>query len=335
LQEAHNMGVILITHDLTIVRQVSDRVSVMRLGEHVESAPTETLFTAPDHPYTQRLLSSEPSGHPRPVDEAAEQVLKVDDLRVEFDLKWGGMFSRKRKLLIAVNDLSLGLKNGESLGVVGESGSGKSTLGKAILRLLTPNGGEILWKGDRLDSKTKAEMRPFRTKLQVVFQDPFSSLNPRLSVKQIIEEGLVVNGLGGTAAERDQLVRQALVDVDIDPNVVNRFPHEFSGGQRQRIAIARALVLRPEFIVLDEPTSALDLSVQAQVVDLLRDLQAKYGLTYLFISHDLKVVRALCHRIVVMKEGQMVEQGSVDDVLENPQTDYTKRLVEAAFLVDA
>lgn len=334
LQVKHNMGVILITHDLTIVRQVSDRVAVMRLGHIVERNDTATLFAAPMHPYTQKLLASEPSGLPDPVTDGARTMCAVDKLRVEFTLRWGGMFSRKTRELVAVDDVSIALQEGESLGIVGESGSGKSTIGKSILRLLDPQSGTITYDGERIDSKTKAQMRPFRTRLQVVFQDPFSSLNPRLSVKNIIEEGLVVNGLGGNRAERDALVRQALGDVEIDPNVLNRFPHEFSGGQRQRIAIARALVLRPEFIVLDEPTSALDLSVQAQVVDLLRRLQRRYRLTYLFISHDLKVVRALCHRVVVLKDGKIVEQGTTADVLERPTTDYTRRLVQAAFLFD-
>ena len=215
------------------------------------------------------------------------------------------------------------------------SGSGKTTLGKAILRLLHNDGGEIDWKGTRLEAKSKAEMRPFRPKMQVVFQDPFSSLNPRLSVKQIIEEGLIVNRVGGTSRERDQRIRAALVDVGLDPNSLNRFPHEFSGGQRQRIAIARALVLDPEFIMLDEPTSALDLSVQGQVIDLLRELQRKRGLSYLFISHDLKVVRALCHRVIVMSGGKVVEMGDTDQIMDAPREDYTKRLVRAALEVEA
>jgi peptide/nickel transport system ATP-binding protein len=254
---------------------------------------------------------------------------------VSFKLSSGGFFSRQRSTLIAVDDVDLSVRRGETLGVVGESGSGKSTLGKAILRLIENDRGAITWNGERLDGKSKAAMRDFRTRMQVVFQDPFSSLNPRLSIRQIIEEGLVVNGIGKTSRERDSRVRRALTDVGLDPNSLNRFPHEFSGGQRQRIAIARALALEPEFLLLDEPTSALDLSVQSQVIDLLRDLQARYGLTYLFISHDLKVVRALCHRVMVMRKGRVVESGETEQIMSSPQEDYTRRLVNAALAVEA
>jgi peptide/nickel transport system ATP-binding protein len=335
LQTRHDMGVLLITHDLTIVEKVSDSVAVMRSGHVVETNETAALFAAPRHPYTQRLFAAAPSGRPNPVAPKSEIVLKTDKVRVEYHLRWGKLFSRQDRLLVAVDDVTLALRDGETLGIVGESGSGKTTLGKAILRLLHNDGGAIDWKGTRLEAKSKTEMRPLRPKMQVVFQDPFSSLNPRLSVKQIIEEGLIVNHLGGNAAERDQRIRSALVDVGLDPNSLNRFPHEFSGGQRQRIAIARALVLDPEFIMLDEPTSALDLSVQGQVIDLLRDLQRKRGLAYLFISHDLKVVRALCHRVIVMSGGKVVEAGDTDQVMDSPQEDYTKRLVRAALEVEA
>jgi peptide/nickel transport system ATP-binding protein len=335
LQASHDMGVILITHDLTIVEKVSDSVAVMRLGKVVETNRTATLFAMPGHPYTRKLLASEPSGRPNPVAGDSEIVLKTDKLRVEYHLRWGGWLRRQSRLLVAVDDVSLSLRSGETLGIVGESGSGKTTLGKAILRLIHSNGGGVDWKGERIEAKSKTAMRPFRTKMQVVFQDPFSSLNPRLSVKQVIEEGLIVNGIGATARERDERVRAALVDVGLDPNTLNRFPHEFSGGQRQRIAIARALVLEPEFVVLDEPTSALDLSVQGQIIDLLRDLQRRRGLTYLFISHDLKVVRALCHKVIVMKSGQVVEAGDTDMVMDHPQRDYTRRLVRAALEVEA
>ena len=334
LQRSHDMAVILVTHNLTIVEKVSDSVAVMRLGRIVETSTTRGLFAAPEHPYTRKLLASEPSGRPNPVAPKSEIVLETDDVRVEYHLRWGGMFSRQTSLLVAVDDVSLAIRNGETLGIVGESGSGKTTLGKAILRLVHADGGEIEWKGQRIDKKSKAEMRPFRPQMQVVFQDPFSSLNPRLSVKQIIEEGLIVNGIGGSSRERDARVRSALVDVGLDPNTLNRFPHEFSGGQRQRIAIARALVLDPEFILLDEPTSALDLSVQGQVIDLLRDLQRRHGLTYLFISHDLKVVRALCHRVIVMHHGKVVEAGDTDQIMDQPREDYTKRLVRAALEVE-
>jgi peptide/nickel transport system ATP-binding protein len=335
LQKNYHMAVMLITHDLTIVRRVSDRVAVMRLGKLVEQSTTKTLFTAPKHPYTQKLLASEPSGEPMMLDPTAPTALDVGALRVSFKLSSGGLFSRQRSTLIAVDDVDLSVRRGETLGVVGESGSGKSTLGKAILRLIENDRGAITWNGERLDGRSKAAMRDFRTRMQVVFQDPFSSLNPRLSIRQIIEEGLVVNGIGKTSRERDSRVRRALTDVGLDPNSLNRFPHEFSGGQRQRIAIARALALEPEFLLLDEPTSALDLSVQSQVIDLLRDLQARYGLTYLFISHDLKVVRALCHRVMVMRKGRVVESGETEQIMSSPQEDYTRRLVNAAIAVEA
>ena len=321
LQERHDMGVLLITHDLTIVEKVSDSVAVMRNGHVVETNKTRALFASPRHPYTKRLFASTPSGQPNPVAPQSEIVLKTDKVRVEYTLRWGRLLRRQNRLLVAVDDVSLELRDGETLGIVGESGSGKTTLGKAILRLLHNDGGKIDWKGARLEAKSKAEMRPFRPKMQVVFQDPFSSLNPRLSVKQVIEEGLIVNRVGGTNRERDERIRAALVDVGLDPNSLNRFPHEFSGGQRQRIAIARALVLDPEFIMLDEPTSALDLSVQGQVIDLLRELQRKRGLSYLFISHDLKVVRALCHRVIVMSGGKVVEVGDTDQIMDDPHED--------------
>ena len=335
LQRAHDMAVILVTHNLTIVEKVSDAVAVMRLGRVLETNTTRSLFAAPQNAYTRKLLASQPSGRPNPVAPNSEIVLETDRLRVEYRLNWGKMFSRQTRLLVAVDDVSLELRSGETLGIVGESGSGKTTLGKAILKLLHNDGGTIDWKGNRLDTKSKAEMRPFRPQMQVVFQDPFSSLNPRLSVKQIIEEGLIVNGLGGSGRQRDERVRRTLADVGLDPNTLNRFPHEFSGGQRQRIAIARALVLDPEFILLDEPTSALDLSVQGQVIDLLRDLQRSRGLAYLFISHDLKVVRALCHRVVVMCAGKVVEAGDTDQIMDSPREDYTRRLVRAALEVEA
>jgi peptide/nickel transport system ATP-binding protein len=335
LQAEYHMGVLLITHDLTIVEKVSDRVAVMRLGRIVETNSTRELFAKPAHPYTKKLFAAAPSGRPSPVPAASTVVLETDALRVEYHLRWGGLFSRQAQLLVAVDDVSLALKRGETLGIVGESGSGKTTLGKAILRLLHNDGGTIDWQGERLEAKSKAEMQPLRPKMQIVFQDPFSSLNPRLSVKQIIEEGLIVNGIGGNAAARDKRVRDTLADVGLDPNTLNRFPHEFSGGQRQRIAIARALVLDPEFILLDEPTSALDLSVQGQVIDLLRELQRRRGLTYLFISHDLKVVRALCHRVVVMSGGKVVEAGDTDAIMDHPSEEYTCRLVRAALEVAA
>ncbi len=335
LQKRYGMAVLFITHDLTIVEQFCHRVCVMRLGEIVERGETAAIFEGPKHPYTQQLLASEPKGRPAPVAGGADTVIEAAAAQVVFGLTRGGWFGRNAKSLIAVNDVSLALKRGQTLGVVGESGSGKSTLGRAILRLQTMDGGEIRFDGARIDQLRRSEMRVLRPKMQVVFQDPFASLNPRMSVKQIIEEGLIVNGLGGGASERDGLVREAMAEVDLDPNAINRFPHEFSGGQRQRIAIARAVVLRPEFILLDEPTSALDLSVQAQVIALLRDLQVRHNLSYIFISHDLKVVRAMCHDVIVMHNGKVVESGACEQVLETPTTDYTKRLIDAAFNVAA
>jgi len=263
-----------------------------------------------------------------------EPLLDVADLTKDFPVRAGGLLGGKARLR-AVAGVSFTLAPGETLGIVGESGCGKSTLGRLVLRLLAPTSGKIHFDGRDISALSEPEMRPLRRDLQVVFQDPFSSLNPRLSVKQIIEEGLIVNGIGGNSAARDKRVRGALVDVGLDPNTLNRFPHEFSGGQRQRIAIARALVLDPEFILLDEPTSALDLSVQGQVIDLLRDLQRRHGLSYLFISHDLKVVRALCHRVIVMRGGKVVEAGDTDQIMDSPQEDYTKRLVRAALEVEA
>jgi peptide/nickel transport system ATP-binding protein len=262
-------------------------------------------------------------------------VIRGEDVTVQYMLRRGGFFKGSYHPLIAVNGLSLDLKRGETLGLVGESGSGKTTFGQALIRLIRMDQGRVTFCGDRIDGKDRKGMQPYRSRMQIVFQDPFSSMNPRLSVRQIIEEGLVVNGIGRDAADRRERVKQALRDAGMPDTIGNRFPHEFSGGQRQRIAIARAIALEPEFILLDEPTSALDLSVQAQIIELLRKLQRDKGLSYLFISHDLKVVRALCHRVMVMQHGNIVEQGAVSDVLVNPQTDYTKRLVRAAFEIAA
>ena len=335
LQEKHGMAILLITHDLGVVRQTSDRVCVMRYGEIVEKGDTEQIFNNPQHPYTRHLIDSEPSGRPDPLDDSAAVVMEGRDVRKVFNIKHGSFWNRKTLELVAVNDISLQVRAGETLGIVGESGSGKSTLGMSLIRLQPVTGGEIEFEGRRLEKLTRAEMRPLRTEVQVVFQDPFSSLNPRMIVKQIIAEGLVVNNIGKNDAERDQMVREALAEVQMPPDVMDRFPHEFSGGQRQRIAIARAMVLRPKFILLDEPTSALDLSIQAQIIELLRDLRRKHDLSYLFISHDLKVVRALCHNVIVMQNGNVVEAGPTESVLENPQTDYTRRLVDAALNVHA
>lgn len=331
LQKKLGMAVILITHDLTVVRQFADHVYVMQHGEVRESGPTEDIFTNPQHAYTKRLLGSEPKGQANLLKGTPETVLEGRDIAVTFSLRKGGAFRGSYYDLKAVDKLSLTLQRGETLGLVGESGSGKTTFGQALMRLNRVNGGQISFLGQRIDGFDRKAMKPLRSRMQIVFQDPFSSLNPRMSVRQLIEEGLIVNGIGANKAERLERVKQALRDAGLPDTILSRFPHEFSGGQRQRLAIARAVALEPEFILLDEPTSALDLSVQAQIIELLRKLQREKGLSYLFISHDLKVVRALCHRVIVMQNGQIVEQGPVADVLERPTTEYTRRLVRAAF----
>ncbi|TQN57308.1 ABC transporter ATP-binding protein [Agrobacterium tumefaciens] len=331
LQKKRGMAVVLITHDLTIVKQFSDYVYVMQHGEMREHNTTEKLFEAPQHPYTKKLLASEPHGTAKPLPENSGVLLTANGVRVSFMMRYGGLFKPELKELIAVDSLGLTLNRHETLGLVGESGSGKTTFGQSLLRLNEPVAGEVIFDGERVDGRSRAQMRPLRSRMQIVFQDPFASLNPRMTIGQIIEEGLVINGLGRTRAERLDRVRDALEAAGMPGNILSRFPHEFSGGQRQRIAIARAVALEPEFILLDEPTSALDLSVQAQIIDLLRKLQDERGLSYLFISHDLKVVRALCHRVIVMQRGRIVEQGPVEDVLTNPKTEYTQRLVRAAF----
>jgi peptide/nickel transport system ATP-binding protein len=333
LQRERRMAVILITHDLTVVRKFSDYVYVMQQGEVREHNVTEKLFAGPQHPYTKHLLASEPRGQPNPLPEGSEIILDAKGVRVSFMLRHGGFFRPELRELIAVDSLGLALRRHETLGLVGESGSGKTTFGQALVRLNQTDGGEIYFDRQPIHGRSRAEMRPLRARMQVVFQDPFSSLNPRMTIGQIIEEGLVVNRLGATKAERQERVREALASAGMPGNILSRFPHEFSGGQRQRIAIARAIALEPEFILLDEPTSALDLSVQAQIIELLRKLQDERGLSYLFISHDLKVVRALCHRVIVMQHGRIMEEGPVDEVLSHPKTAYTERLVKAAFEV--
>lgn len=336
LKDKYGMAVILITHDLTIVRQFSEYVYVMQNGRVQEHNETEALFANPQHPYTKHLLASEPKGTALPLEEGAhETILEGKEVRVTYTLKRGGFFKPDFFELKAVDNLDIKLMRHETLGIVGESGSGKTTFGQALIRLIGNQGGQIWFDGERIDGRDRKAMRPLRSRMQIVFQDPFASLNPRMSIRQIIEEGLVVNGIGANSRERVDRVRQALRDAGLPDNILQRFPHEFSGGQRQRIAIARAIALEPEFILLDEPTSALDLSVQAQIIDLLRKLQDEKGLSYLFISHDLKVVRALCHRVMVMQHGKIVEQGPVSEVLFNPQTEYTARLVRAAFEIAA
>ncbi|WP_244518366.1 ABC transporter ATP-binding protein [Phyllobacterium sp. OV277] len=335
LQKRLGMAVILITHDLTVVRQFSDYVYVMQHGEVKEHNTTAALFANPRHPYTCHLLGSEPKGEANPMPANCEAILEGKSVRVTYMLKRGGFFKPQLHELVAVDSLNLKLHKHETLGIVGESGSGKTTFGQALVRLVHTDSGEIYFDRQPIHNKSRAEMRPLRSRMQIVFQDPFSSLNPRMSIGQIIEEGLIINGIGENRADRLDRVQEALKCSGMPHNILSRFPHEFSGGQRQRIAIARAIALEPEFILLDEPTSALDLSVQAQIIDLLRKLQDDCGLSYLFISHDLKVVRALCHRVMVMQHGKIVEEGPVNDVLFHPKTAYTERLVKAAFEVAA
>jgi microcin C transport system ATP-binding protein len=333
LKDEFHMAMLLITHDLGIVRKMADRVCVMNNGEIVERGATGDIFARPQHPYTKHLIASEPKGSPPPADAKAKTILETKDLRVWFPIKRG--FLRQTVGHIkAVDGIDLAVKEGQTLGVVGESGSGKTTLGLALLRLVSSE-GPIVYLGDRIDGYDSKRMRPLRRHMQIVFQDPYGSLSPRLSVGQIIEEGLAIQSPGLSRAERDARVARALKEVGLDPGCRDRYPHEFSGGQRQRIAIARALVLEPKFLILDEPTSALDVSVQAQIVDLLRELQKRHKLAYLFISHDLKVVRALANSIIVLRHGKVVEQGTARTVFAKPKTDYTKALLAAAFELEA
>jgi len=329
LQARMGMALLFITHDLGIVRKMADRVCVMNQGEVVESGPTERIFTAPEHPYTRRLLAAEPQGKPNAAPAEAPVVMEARDLRVWFPIK-SGLMRRTTAHIKAVDGISLAIRQGHTMGVVGESGSGKTTLGLALLRLIGSQGG-IVFQGDDIAPLSAAALRPRRRQMQMVFQDPYGSLSPRLSVGQIVGEGLEVHNIGADAAERRAIIARALEEVGLDPATQDRYPHEFSGGQRQRIAIARTLVLKPRFIVLDEPTSALDVSVQAQIVDLLRDIQARHGIAYLFISHDLRVVRALADDLVVMKDGKVMEAGRAADIFAAPQTEYTKALMAAAF----
>jgi len=328
LQAKYGMALLFITHDLGIVAKVADRVCVMTQGEIVEQGPVAEVFTRPRHAYTRHLLSAEPKGRPAAADSAAPEILRLDDLKVHFPIK-RGVLRRTVGYVKAVDGISLALKEGHTIGLVGESGSGKTTIGLALLRLEKSEGG-IRFDGKDLQALSQREIRPLRRQMQIVFQDPFSSLSPRMTVAEIVGEGLEVHGIG-SEAERGRLIDDALREVGLDPAVRERYPHEFSGGQRQRIAIARALVLKPRFIVLDEPTSALDMSVQAQIVDLLRDLQTRHKLAYLFISHDLKVVRALADEVVVLREGKVIERGTAAEVFGAPRTDYTKALIAAAF----
>lgn len=333
LQGRLGMSLLLITHDLGIVRRMSDTVSVMNQGEIVEQGATDTVFESPQHSYTQHLLAAEPKGNPEPARPDASAIMQGGNVKVWFPIK-KGLLKRTVDHVKAVDGISLTVREGQTLGVVGESGSGKSTLGRALLRLEKCD-GDIVFDGQNIQGRTFKDMRPLRREMQVVFQDPFGSLSPRLSISQIIEEGLIVHSMGGDYAGRRQLVAEVLNEVGLEASMADRYPHEFSGGQRQRISIARALVLKPRFIVLDEPTSALDMSVQAQIVDLLRDLQKRYNLAYLFISHDLKVVRAMAHDIMVMRRGRIVEQGPAEQIITQPREPYTQALMAAAFDMQA
>jgi microcin C transport system ATP-binding protein len=328
LQQEMHMAMLWITHDLGIVRRMADRVYVMNQGLIVEDGPTADIFKTPKHPYTRHLLAAEPKGKPPTENLSGPVVVETADLKVWFPIK-RGLLRRTVDHVKAVDGLTLKLRAGETLGVVGESGSGKTTLGLAILRLVSSM-GPIAYVGRRIDGLGFKQMRPLRREMQIVFQDPYGSLSPRLSVSQIIEEGLLIQNPSMTYDERRRRVGRALQEVGLDPAAQDRYPHEFSGGQRQRIAIARAMVLEPKFVMLDEPTSALDMSVQAQIVDLLRELQAKRDLAYLFISHDLKVVRALCNYVIVMKSGKVVEEGAATEIFARPKDDYTKALLAAA-----
>lgn len=328
LQKEFNMALLLISHDLNLVAQVASRVAVMQQGKIVEQGAIKEILKSPQHPYTQMLIQAEPSGSPAPLSPAAHQILSTENIHVTFreNSTW---FWQKPKFISAVKGISLHLKQQETLGIVGESGSGKSTLVYAILSLL-PYSGRVLFCGRHLDTLKKKELRRLRPQLQIIFQDPFSALNPRFSIREIISEGLDIH----SSLTRDQIdlaVCDALKEVGLDPETRFRYPHEFSGGQRQRISIARALILKPKLLILDEPTSALDRSIQADIINLLRDLQVKHGLSYLFISHDLKVVKAMSHRILVMKKGEIVEIGETKKIVENPQSDYAKALMKAAF----
>ncbi|MEO9339168.1 ABC transporter ATP-binding protein [Mesorhizobium sp. SB112] len=332
LKTKNGMSMLFITHDLGIVRKIADRVCVMTKGKIVETGPTKDIFANPQHEYTRHLLAAEPKGKPPVADASAKTVMSGDDIKVWFPIKQG-FFRKTVDHVKAVDGIDIAIRAGQTVGVVGESGSGKTTLGLALSRMISST-GKIHFDGRNINELSFNDMRPLRRELQIVFQDPFGSLSPRMSVSEIIEEGLKIHEPKLNADQRDERVVNVLREVGLDPETRLRYPHEFSGGQRQRVAIARAMVLKPRFVMLDEPTSALDMSVQAQVVDLLRSLQAKHDLAYLFISHDLKVVRALANEVIVMRNGKVVEYGSSEQIFENPQTDYTRALISAAFRIE-
>ncbi|QFT79403.1 Glutathione import ATP-binding protein GsiA [Roseovarius sp. THAF27] len=327
LKREEDMGLLFITHDLGVVERIADRVCVMKDGEIVESGPTEEIFGNPQHDYTKKLLGAAPSGVPEPVPEKAETLVETHGLRIWFPIQ-KGLLKRTVGHVKAVNEADIEVRRGETLGIVGESGSGKTTLALALMRLIDSEGG-MRFEGEDMRAWSTRQLRRKRSDIQIVFQDPVGSLSPRMTCEQIIAEGLGVHGNPDGRPVRE-LVAEVMREVELNPETMDRYPHEFSGGQRQRIAIARAMILRPKLVVLDEPTSALDMTVQVQIVDLLRRLQVKYGLTYLFISHDLAVVRAMSHKVVVMKQGDIVEYGASEDIFNNPQTEYAKTLLQAA-----
>jgi len=326
IQTRLGMGMLFITHDLGVVRRIADRVCVMQNGEIVEAGATEDIFTAPQHPYTQKLLAAEPTGTPPPAPGDGAEVIASEALRIWFPIQRGFMRNTVGHIK-AVNEANVSVHQGETLGIVGESGSGKTTLALALMRLISSQ-GPITFNGARIDGLKNKELRPLRGDIQMVFQDPYGSLSPRMTVEQIIAEGLTIHSRGGNSRD---LVAAIMEETGLDPGTMNRYPHEFSGGQRQRIAIARAMILQPKLVVLDEPTSALDMTVQVQIVELLRDLQTRHGLAYIFISHDLRVVRALSHRVIVMKQGDVVEEGTGDQIFDAPKNPYTQSLLNAAF----
>ena len=336
LQKKYQMSILFITHDLTIVRQISDRVCVMFNGEIKETGNTKEIFKNPKDDYTKHLLSSEPEERELFYDKNGKNIITGKDLNITFNTKVRVAGRNKTLSINAVNNISLNLKEGETLGIVGESGSGKTTLGQTLLRLVdresnTEISGDINFFDDKIDHLSRKQFKPFRNQMQIVFQDPYASLNPRLSVKQIIEEGLIVAQNIKNKKERLDKIENIMNEVGLEPSSMQRFPHEFSGGQRQRIAIARSFVLNPKFVLLDEPTSALDLSIQKQILELLLQLQSNHKTTYIFISHDLRVIRSISHNLIVMKDGSILEQGEAKNILNNPQNDYTKNLIKSAF----